>query len=216
MPTIRPTHWLSRASRALAAELWRAPPDAPVVVESWAPKQVGALAIVFAVCLALGWMVRLPELGTGEDEAVYLLLSESMASGHYRDEAVLGAPLHAKYPPGTSSWILLVHAVAGSGLDAVRIGNLLLLVLSGLFVADGWRRLGHPWIGIGAAAIALWNPFLLQVSTTLSSEPLFLALSTGALWAALRAATGNPPRWLSPAAWCAMPSEPWAGGRNGW
>ena len=153
------------------------------------------LALVLGVSLLVGWMGRPPELGTGEDEAVYLLLSNALADGHYRDMHVPGAPLHAKYPPGTSVWILLVRAVAGGSLDAVRAGNLALIVLAGFLLADGWRRLGNPWLGIGAAAITVWNPFLLLIGTTLSSEPLFIAVSVGAVWATLRVPIRRGTRW---------------------
>jgi hypothetical protein len=79
---------------------------------------------VLAASLVLGWAIRLPEIGTGEDEAVYLLLSESVGDGHYRDLGIPGTPPHAKYPPGTAAWIFLVRTTMGENLDAVRMGNL--------------------------------------------------------------------------------------------
>lgn len=154
-------------------------------VPSWNRAQAAALAVVVAVSLILGSAIRLPQLGTGEDEAVYLLLSESLERGEYRDSHIPGAPLHAKYPPGTAAWIAVVRAVAGPDPDAVRLGNLLLIALAGVLLADGWRRLGNAWLGIGTAAILLWNPITLRVSTTLSSEPLYIVFSVAAVWATL-------------------------------
>lgn len=168
-------------------------PERAEPARPWTRWQRGALAGVMATSLALGWMIRLPALGPGEDEIVYLLVSESLAEGQFRDLGVPGAPLHAKYPPGTSAWILLVRTLTGGSIDAVRAGNLILLVVAGLLLADAVRRLGHPWIGVGAAAIMLWNPNLLSIATTLNSESLYIALSVAAIWATLAVGSGKRP-----------------------
>lgn len=153
----------------------------------WSPTQIGALAAVMVLAAVLAWLGRLPDLSTGGDESLYILLSRSLAAGHYRDTYLPGAPLHAHFPPGMPVWLLLVRSVAGAALDTARAANLILLLGSGLLLADGLRRVGHRWLGIAAASLVVWNPGLLQITMTLHSEALFVFLAVLACWAALRA-----------------------------
>jgi len=152
----------------------------------WTRLQGVLLGLVVAVGLCLGWLGRSPEISTGGDEATYIQLSESLQGGHYRDEYVLGAPRHAHYPPGMPAWLLAVRALPGDGLDVPRAANLLLLGLSALLLADGLRRIGFAWAGVGSAAVFLWNPLLLEIGATLHSEGLYILLSLLATWASLR------------------------------
>lgn len=161
----------------------------------WTRLQGGLLGLVIAVGLCLGWLGRSAEISTGGDEATYIQLSESLRSGHYRDEYILGAPLHAHYPPGMPAWLLAVRSLPGDDLDVPRAANLLLLGLAALLLADGLRRIGYGWAGIGAAAVFLWNPLLLEIGATLHSEALYIVLSLLATWASLRSRDRPGPGW---------------------
>jgi hypothetical protein len=164
------------------------------------------LALIVAVSVALAWFSRLGELTTGGDESMYVLLSRSLAEGHYRDTYLPDAPLHAQYPPGMPAWLLLIRAVLGASLDMARAANLVLVLAAGVLLADGLRRLGLAWPGVGAAALVLWNPSLLQITMTLHSEALFTFLSVLAVWAALRADQSTSAGWVVLAIIAAMAS----------
>lgn len=172
------------------------PHPGPVLASRWTPTQLGALALVVAISAALAWFSRLGELTTGGDESMYVLLSRSLAEGHYRDTYLPNAPLHAHYPPGMPAWLLLIRGLLGPSLDMARAANLVVVLTAGVLLADGLRRLGLAWLGLGAAALVLWNPSLLQITMTLHSEALFIFLSVLAVWAALRADQSSSGGWV--------------------
>ncbi len=182
------------------------PHPGPAPASRWTPTQLGALALVVALSAALAWFSRLGELTTGGDESMYVLLSRSLAEGHYRDTYLPNAPLHAHYPPGMPAWLLLIRGVLGPALDMARAANLVVVLTAGVLLADGLRRLGQAWAGVGAAALVLWNPSLLQITMTLHSEALFIFLSVLAVWAALRADQSSSPGWVILAVVAAMAS----------
>jgi len=160
----------------------------------WGGRRTRILLAILLAGMLLGWFARQPALSTGGDEATYLLLSESLAQGHYRDEFVLGTPLHAKYPPGMPAWLLVVHSIGGSNLDIPRGINLLLLSLTALLAADMVRRLVAPTVGLGVAAAVSFNPAMVQFAGSLLSETLYGILSLLAIWALYRHEGRHPVR----------------------
>jgi 4-amino-4-deoxy-L-arabinose transferase-like glycosyltransferase len=144
------------------------------------------LVAVLLAGMVLGWFARQPALTTGGDEATYLILSESLAEGRYRDEFVLGTPRHAKYPPGMPLWLLALRTVGGESHDVPRAANLLLLALTALLMADAARRLVSPLAGVAVAAAIMFNPSLVEFAGSLLSETLFGLFIAMALWALLR------------------------------
>ncbi len=149
----------------------------------WTRVQWLLLLAVGAVSATLGWQTRTDVLGV--DEATYVVLAQSLESGHYRDEFLVGSPRHAQYPPGMPAWLLLVRTVAGPGLGTAVVANLLVFLVGAFFVADALRRLGMTATGIGAAAAMMLNPALLALAGTLRSEVLFITLASASLWATL-------------------------------
>lgn len=152
----------------------------------WTPAMRGVLLLALAVGLLMGWLSRRVALTMDGDDATYLALSRSIASGHYADTFLVGSPPHAQYPPLFPLWLLLVRVMAGPGLGAAILANLLLLTLTATIVADGLRRLGSAWLGIVAAAIVACNPALIDLATQLRSELLYIACVAVALWCSLR------------------------------
>lgn len=158
-----------------------------------------ALAAVLIVGVFLGWARRGAALTVYGDDAIYLTLARSLATGHYRDEFLLGAPPHAQYPPGMPVWLLLVRLVAGDGLDAAMGANLLLVAVTALLLADSVRRCSTPWLGVLAAAIPMFHPALFSLASQLRSEIPFIACCALALWCSLlHSARGSP--WYAAAA----------------
>lgn len=156
----------------------------------WSRAALIALAVVVVLGLWLTWASRAATLTLGGDDTTYLTLARSLASGHYRDEFLVGAPPHAQYPPGFPLWLLLIRVIAGDGLDPAFAANALLLGLTALLTADAIRRLASPWLGVAAAAAIAFNPALGELTDQLRSEVLFLACSSVALWGSLLAAQG--------------------------
>lgn len=137
-----------------------------------------------ALAVGLGWLGRAQEIGV--DEATHLALAKSIASGHYRDEFLVGRPVHAKYPPLMSLWLVVIRFVTGSSLDAVRAVNLVLHALSATIIGDSLRRLGWPRLGVAALAVIALNPSLLDLAGTIRSETLYITLTSVALWSSLQ------------------------------
>ncbi|MBL0179933.1 MAG: glycosyltransferase family 39 protein [Gemmatimonadetes bacterium] len=154
---------------------------------SWSRSALGVLALVLALGCFVAWRARAAVLTIGGDDATYLTLAQSLSTGHYRDEFLVGTPPHAQYPPGYPLWLLLIRLVAGSSLDAAFGANILLVALTALLAADAMRRLGSPRLGVVSAAMVVFNPHLMMLASELRSEVLFVALSAVALWASLRA-----------------------------
>lgn len=169
------------------------PPDQPPA--PWGRPHLLVLGLSTALGAVLGWALRQRELLLLGDETVYLALSESLAEGHYRDTYLAGTPTHVQYPPGLPAWMLLVRTIAGPDHDILRAANLLLVLLSAGLVADLVRRLAGPWHGVAAGAAIALSPLLLERAGTLYSEPLYMALTVMALWAAQRAEEQPSPRW---------------------
>lgn len=161
-------------------------PNSEYPTKSWGWPHQAVLGGLLVLSLGLGWWTRAPEVSTGGDEATYLLLSESLSRGHYRDEFLLGTPPHAQYPPGNPAWVAAIHSVAGLGSGPVQAANLLLLALTSLLIGDAVRRIAGTWPGVAAAGLTALNPALLRASGTALSETPFVFLASLSLWATLR------------------------------
>ena len=89
--------------------------------------------------------------------------------------------------PGFPALLAAVRAVAGPGLAPLRVAQVLvgvtLVALIGVVTAQLW---GHR-AGLAALALAAVSPPLVLLGSSLVSEPLYAALETGAMAAALRA-----------------------------
>ncbi len=149
----------------------------------WTRQQWVVLALLLVSGALFGWFNRVPGgMLTGGDDTTYLLLSRSLAAGHYRDEFLLGSPWHGQYPPGMPVWLLLTLGLGG-GIAIVQALQMLMLALTGWLAADSLRRFGSRWCGVWVAGLVVWNPELSGFAGTLLSETLFTTLATVALWA---------------------------------
>lgn len=144
-----------------------------------------ALGLIIALGMLLTWLGRRNALTTGGDEASYLLLAESLASGHYQDVHLPGSPPHAQYPPGMPAWVMLLRTVFGSDLDVVRGANVALLALATLLVVSAVRHWWSPRITLVFAAALILNPSLQYWAGWGLSETLYLAVVVVALRLAL-------------------------------
>jgi len=170
-------------------------PAPPRTSPRWRRHHWCAVLAILVLALSVGWWSRPPEIGTAHDDAIYVALSYSLEQGRYHDEYLLGAPPHGKYPPGMALWIAAIRQIAGPDLDAVRLGNLLLLALTATLIGSAVCRLDSAWLGVGAVAVTGFNPTLLQLTGQLYSEIPYIALATFAIWATLIADQDPRRRW---------------------
>ena len=143
----------------------------------------------------LAWVVRVQQLGTGNDDAVYLLLARAIREGHYRELFYVGNPLHSQYPPGYPVLLALLGAPSDGSFDLVIAVNILLSCTALALLFDVMRRWSVPLAGVTVAVLAL-NPSLVLASSRVQSEPLFMAAVMLALWA-LRPSAEARHRWIA-------------------
>lgn len=155
-----------------------------------APYIVAAMALI-AGCVAVN---SLP-VGGFYDDAFYVILAKSIATGHgYRNLNLPGTPFATHYPPGYPSFLALLWWIAPSFPGNVllfKLANVVFLAIAAAFA----YRLGHErmQLGVIAALIAViagtaTTPAL-YLSTMVLSETMFLALVLPfLLWAESRLA----------------------------
>jgi hypothetical protein len=137
---------------------------------------VGALALAAGVAVIDGLPV-----GVVHDDAMYVILARSLASGEgYRFLNLPGAPAATHFPPGYPAVLAAVSFVAPAFPASVvvfKVLNALFLAVAAVLVARFARArvVDARWaLGLGTAS-ALSIPLLVLGSMVLS-EPLFLAL----------------------------------------
>jgi hypothetical protein len=134
------------------------------------------------VFIVLAWLQRVPSLTTGNDDAMYILLSRSLREGGFHSIHLVDAPVHTTYPPVFPALLAVVASVAGESTDAFVAMNIALAVLAlALFFAVARRRWPPP-VALGALAIAASSPALQTIAGAVMSEPAFLAFTGLTLW----------------------------------
>lgn len=128
----------------------------------------------------LAWLCRTPGVGTGSDEAKYLLLASSLRHVSYREIWLADLPFHAQYPPGFPAW-LAVLGVLLPRFDWLLAANIALSVAALLLAWHAVRRRWSDGLALFVLAALAFNPYLVGQAGVLMSEPLFMALSMGAL-----------------------------------
>ncbi len=139
--------------------------------------------------LLLGLLLYDPTLFPGGDNAGYMILGKSLASGQgYRDIYLPLGPLHTKYPP-LYPLLLSVFTPLGS-LQLLKLTSLVLTTLAVWLT----YRLADRMVGRGPAVVAAGllalSPVLLEYSHYVLSEALFVVLVLTALLWLERAALG--------------------------
>jgi len=153
------------------------------------PVPVWTILLVVAIThLAIALPALNPAPHNGGDNAGYISLAHSLATGEGYVEAWDPAELpHTKYPPFYPA--LLAGAML-LGAEAWLTFKLLsvLLVTTAVVLSFGWVRDRHgSGLATGVAAVLALSPALLWSSNWILSDPLFLALTLGCLWAFHRA-----------------------------
>lgn len=144
------------------------------------------LVVVVALHLTLSWSLRLPGMSWWEDDAQYTVLARQLAHGSYREDWLVDAPIHARYPPGFPLLLAASNVVAPDTFEAHQVVVLLcstasLLVIFGLANAT----MGLETAVFATALSAIGISSVLDAGTVMAEAPfqLFLLLS---IWFAVR------------------------------
>lgn len=149
--------------------------------------QYGVVALFLALFLVAGWRARRPLAIRGSDELIYVGLSHSLEHGEYRDNFLVGSPPHTKYPPAYPLWLIPVRHLTGESVDGIELFNLVLAAGALLLLYGVARRLLGSALAGALLFLLATTPVLLDWSSSVMSESLFLILSTGSLVAAFTA-----------------------------
>ncbi len=150
---------------------------------------VAAVALLWYAVVA--WLIRVPVVATRNDDAAYLSLADALKHLTYRDTYLVGAPFHSQYPPGYPALLALLDVLPGDRLSVVHGANILLVILALVAVADVVRTRWSPMLGLAIILVCATNIELSLVAGGVMTEPLYLALSAGALWASVQPTHGR-------------------------
>lgn len=162
-----------------------------------APGRAGWMVLALLVVLhaALAWWGRQPGVLTGQDDAEYIALSQSVATGSYRSEYLVGSPAHAQYPPGYPALLAGWSAVTGEGFDALVALSVVLSAAMLVLLYVALRERVGPTVGLAVVAVLAVNPQLLRFAGRVMSESAYAFLAVVALMLA-----GVAGRWVYVAA----------------
>lgn len=141
-------------------------------------------AILAVVTASVLWAVGMPAPHTGGDNAAYLSLAQSLATGDgYTEIWDPDTPPHTKYPPGFPLLLSLLVAAGASSWAAFK-SLVMVLTFGAVMLVFAWasRREG-VLLGGAVATVTLVSAGWLQASRWVLSEPLFLLLLFLAFWA---------------------------------
>lgn len=122
------------------------------------------------------------QLGTSYDDAKYIILAESLASGQGYQLINFPRPqIERNFPPGWPLVLAPFTLVFPKNYDALKVVSLVLWLLSILLVYKLFsKRLGSPYLEILTLLVAL-NPLLVGTSVTVMSESAYVFFSLLAL-----------------------------------
>jgi len=156
------------------------------------------VVLVVAVALLANAIAFDPRLNTNGDNAQFLVLAESLLSGHGLAHVNSpGREPHTKYPFLYPLLLAGVLFVFPGGLVPAKLLSVALGVASCALLLVLFRRRGRPALALAIALVAAVSPHLLEFSHITFSEVPYLFFSLLALLALERAlASENPGRRL--------------------
>lgn len=122
------------------------------------------------------------QIGTSYDDAKYIILAESLASGQGYELINFPRPqIERNFPPGWPLVLAPFTLVFPKNYDALKVVSLVFWLLSILLVYKLFsKRLSSPYLEILTTLVAL-NPLLIGTSVTVMSESAYLFFSLLAL-----------------------------------
>ncbi|HSR92216.1 MAG TPA: glycosyltransferase family 39 protein [Gemmatimonadales bacterium] len=159
--------------------------------------QRGLVFGLLVLHVVLAWLTRAVAIGTGNDDATYVLLARSVRHFEYVDRHLVNTPVHSQYPPGYPAILALFGGQLGPSINqALGVG--VILSLLGLWLAfDIARRVMPIGFAIGMLALLTVNPRLLEYAGQVRSEIPYTTLTLLTVWLLLT--QGNRARAIG---WC--------------
>lgn len=159
---------------------WRAQePETAGPTPRWA---WGAAAVLLALFAALAWVSRVPGVTHSNDDAIYVMLSQALRAGSYREIYHVGTPYHTQYPPGWPAVLAVVGWLSGDRIQAsLAVATLLVTVGLALYF-DAVRRRWPAWLAVLLLGYVAVSPNALRMGGRLMSEAAFFCCSMLALW----------------------------------
>jgi hypothetical protein len=159
---------------------------------SWSGRLIRWSPVVAAIVVGL-WAFNTYPVGVLHDDAVYVILAKSLATGQgYRYLNLPGAPVATHFPPGYPALLALLWLVGGALPLRIILFKLLNVVLLGVIAAE-LRRILRERLEFGvvaSAGLALISAIsvpLVVLTAMVMSETLFLAVVLIALVVSERA-----------------------------
>ena len=132
--------------------------------------------------LLMGILLFDANLSLTGDNAQFINLGRSLADGYGLSETIEGEPiLHTKYPFGFPLLLAITHTIFPANLIALKSLVVLLYAISIPLTYLLIRRFASAPIALGASALCLASPLLLDYSHQVMSEIPFLLFSLIAL-----------------------------------
>ena len=155
--------------------------DAGVSTRAIPPAMI--LAVVALVHLAIALPALSPAPHNGGDNAGYLSLAYSVASGSGYVEAwdPALAP-HTKYPPLYPALLAGAMGLGAESWITFKLLSLLLVTLSVTLCFAWVRDRRGIALATGVALVLAFSPAFLWSTNWILSDPLFLALTLACLW----------------------------------
>jgi hypothetical protein len=142
------------------------------------------LLTVLLLQICVTGLVFLPTPHNGGDNAGYITLAHSLLDrGTYQELWDPAELPHTKYPPVFSILLAGVMALGVKGWVGLKAVPFLSTLLAGLFTFLWVRRRAGSLMAGGVALLLALSDGVLDYSRWILSDPTFLALSMGALWA---------------------------------
>ena len=148
------------------------------------PSMVFLLVTIFASAMLAFLRFDSLQIGTSYDDAKYIILAESLASGQGYELINFPRPqIERNFPPGWPLVLAPFTLVFPKNYDALKVVPLVLWSASIFLVYKlSSKRLSSPYLEILTTLVAL-NPLLIGTSVTLMSESAYLFFSLLALLA---------------------------------
>lgn len=139
---------------------------------------VGASVLLLVLHATLTYLARPPGIATRQDDAMYLLLAESLADFGYHEIFRTDAPVHRQYPPAYPAALALWRAVVGDGYDRTAALTVIASVAALGITFLAVTRLFGALIGLCALALLALNPYVIQFGGSVATEaPLALCIA---------------------------------------
>jgi len=159
-----------------------APNAGDLAVPSWTAPMRAAAVVLLAVHAVLAWMLRVPGITTGHDDAWYLVLARAVRQFSYAELPIVGTPPHAMYPPGYPALLAMFGATGPESVSLAVAINVALSVLALVLAARLATRISAR-CALGLLLVCALNPLLLYQASGVSSEVLYEAATLVALLA---------------------------------